>query len=99
MRDLFRLLGFLLWMSKDIRFSRQAVALIAIASSVGGIASAAMMALITQALTPTKGLGTVMLPWVFAALCLILPAFRFLSQWLLIWLTQRSFLTLRLRLT
>ena len=100
MRDLFRLLGFLLWMSKDIRFSRQAVALIAIGSSVGGIASAAMMALITQALTPTKGQGTtVMLPWVFAALCLILPAFRFLSQWLLIWLTQRSFLTLRLRLT
>jgi len=102
MRDLFRLMSFLLRMSKDIRFARLAVVLVAITGGVSGIASTGMMALITQTLT-RRGAGVswhgVSAPWAFLFLCLALPSFRFVSQWLLIGLTQKSLLTLRLRLT
>jgi putative ATP-binding cassette transporter len=98
MRDLFRLLNFLLRASKDIRHSRLRVAIIALAGGVSGVASTTMMALITQRLTG-KAAAASLLPLVFVSLCLVLPVFRFFSQWLLIGLTQSSLLILRLRLT
>jgi putative ATP-binding cassette transporter len=98
MRDLFRLLSFLLRASKDIRHSRLKVAMIALAGGVSGVASTAMMALITQRLTG-KAAAASLLPLAFAGLCLTLPVFRFFAQWLLIGLTQTSLLILRLRLT
>jgi len=98
MRDLFRLMSFLLRVSKDIPYSRLAVILIAAAGTVSGLANTAMMALITQSLT-RPGSYAAVLPWAFAGACLALPVFRFLSQWLLISLTQKSLLILRMRLT
>jgi putative ATP-binding cassette transporter len=98
MRDVFHLLGFLLRMSKDIPRSRPVVALFATAGVVSGLANTAMMALITQSLT-RPGANASLLPWAFAGACLALPLFRFVSQWLLIDLSQKSLLLLRLRLT
>jgi len=98
MRDLLRLLEFFLWVSSDVPRSRLKVVVVAIAGSLGGIASTAMMALITQTLTP-RGTRLSALPWVLATLCLLLPGVRFLAQWLLVSLTQQSLLSLRLRLT
>jgi putative ATP-binding cassette transporter len=98
MRDLFRLLGFLLRVSKDIPYSRLTVILIAAAGTVSGLATTAMMALIVESLT-RPGSRAAVLPWAFAGACLALPLFRFVSQWLLIGLTQKSLLILRMRLT
>jgi putative pyoverdin transport system ATP-binding/permease protein len=98
MGDLWRLLDFFLWVSRDVSRSRLKMAVVAIAGSLSGIASMAMMALITQALT-SKGTRLSALPWVFAAFCLLLPAVRFLSLWLLASLNQQSLLSLRLSLT
>jgi putative pyoverdin transport system ATP-binding/permease protein len=98
MRDVFRLLAYLLRLSKDIPYARVSIVLIAVAGAVSGIASTGMMALITQSLT-RQGTSGAVLPWLFLALCVALPSFRFLSQKLLIDLTQRSLVKLRLRLT
>jgi putative pyoverdin transport system ATP-binding/permease protein len=98
MRDLFRLLAFLLRVSKDIRYSRLTVILISAAGAVSGVANTAMMALIIESLT-RPGSHAALLPWAFAGACVALPFFRFCSQWLLISLTQKSLLILRMRLT
>ena len=98
MRDVSRLLAYLLRLAKDIRYARLTVVVIAIAGTVSGISSTVMMALITQELT-RKSIDPALLPWLFLACCVMLPSFRFLSQKLLIELTLKSLVNLRLRLT
>lgn len=97
MMNIVRLLSFLLRLSKGIRFARLRIVFIAAAGIISGVASTSMIALITQILTET-GSRTVLLTGLFIALCLVLPVFRFISQMLLINLTQQSLLALRLRL-
>ncbi len=98
MRDVFRLLAYLLRLSKDIRFARLTIIIVAITGAVSGVASTGMMALITRELT-RKGTSPSLVPWLFVACCVMLPGFRFLSQKLLIELTLKSLVDLRLRLT
>jgi len=98
MRDVFRLLAYLLRLSKDIRFARLTIIVVAVAGTVSGVASTSMMALITRELT-RKGGSPTLVPWLFVACCVMLPGFRFLSQKLLIELTLKSLVDLRLRLT
>ena len=97
MADLLKLVSFLLRLSKEIRFARLRMALIGGAGLIGGVASTAMMALVTEILTREGG-RTAQLTWLFVALCVILPVFRFISQMVLIDLSQKSLLAFRLRL-
>jgi putative ATP-binding cassette transporter len=98
MRALLELISFLLRLTRGIRFSRLAIVLIAVTGAAGGLASTAMIAMVTSIVnssrTPARGLL-----WAFAAMCVALPLFRFLSQALLIDVTQRAILSLRMRLT
>jgi putative ATP-binding cassette transporter len=96
--NIVRLLSFLLRLSKGIRYARLRIAAIAVAGIVSGVASTSMIALITQILTG-KGSRTALLTGLFITLCIVLPIFRFMSQMLLINLTQQSLLALRLRLS
>jgi len=98
MMNIVRLLSFLLRLSQGIRFSRLRIVVITVAGIISGVASTSMMALITQILTE-RGSRTALLTGLFIALCMVLPVFRFISQMLLINLTQQSLLALRLRLT
>ena len=98
MMNIVRLLSFLLRLSEGIRFSRLRIVVITVAGIISGVASTSMMALITQILTG-KGSRTALLTGLFITLCVVLPVFRFISQMLLINLTQQSLLALRLRLT
>lgn len=98
MKAIYRLISFLLRLSAEIPHSRLRIVAIAITGVVAGVSSTAMVALInsivSEASTPlsTK-------TWAFAALCVALPAGRFLSQTLLVDLAQSSLLALRLRLS
>jgi len=98
MLALFRMLGFLLRLSRGIRFSRGLMILSVLAGTASGLASAGMMALIntlvSRGKTPSESLI-----WAFAGLCIALPTFRYLSQVLLTKLTQNSLIELRMRLT
>ncbi len=97
MRDLIKLVGFLVHVTRGIRFARVAIVLIAVFGAAGGFASTAMIAMITRIVysprTPSWGLV-----WGFVALIVALPLFRFLSQVLLLDITQAAMLGLRLRL-
>ncbi len=97
MMNIVRLLSFLLRLSKEVRFSRLRIVIIAVAGIISGVASTSMIALITQILTE-RGSRTTLLIGLFITLCLVLPVFRFVSQMLLIDLTQKSLLAFRLRL-
>ncbi len=98
MRAISRLISFLLRLSSDIPYSRARIAAIAVTGVVSGLASTAMIALLTTIIT-RPGLAAMSRVWAFAALCVVLPACRFLSQSLLVDLTQSSLLALRLRLS
>ncbi|HKH48334.1 MAG TPA: cyclic peptide export ABC transporter [Thermoanaerobaculia bacterium] len=97
MMNIVRLLSFLLRLSKEIRFSRLRIAFIAAAGIISGVASTSMIALITQILTKQGG-ATALLTGLFITFCVVVPVFRFISQMMLIDLTQKSLLELRLRL-
>jgi putative ATP-binding cassette transporter len=98
MRDLVKLLSFLVRLTRDIRFARPAIVLVAATGAAGGFATTALIAMITRIVnsprTATRGVV-----WGFVALCVALPLFRFLSQVLLLDVTQAAILGLRLRLT
>lgn len=98
MMNIFRLLSFLLRLSKGIPHSRLRIVLIAVAGIISGLANTAMIALVTQILTKQES-RTALFTGLFIALCVILPCFRFVSQMLLIDLTQKSLLEFRLRLS
>ncbi|HYU30929.1 MAG TPA: cyclic peptide export ABC transporter [Thermoanaerobaculia bacterium] len=98
MGSIVRLLSFLLRLSREIRSSRATIVFVSIAGVVSGLASTGMIALVSSLLGPAKVSSRVW-PWVFLGLCLALPVFRFLSQLLLFDLTQKSLLTLRLKLS
>jgi putative pyoverdin transport system ATP-binding/permease protein len=97
MMNIFRLMSFLLRLSKEVRFSRLRIIVIALAGVISGVASTSMIALITEILTRQDGRAA-RLTGLFITLCVVLPCFRYLSQMLLIDLTQQSLLAFRLRL-
>ena len=95
MKDLAQLVRFLGRVTKQIRFSRPMIVAIVIAGAVAGLASTAMIALVNAAVR-RGGATPIALALAFAALCAALPACRFVSQALLVRLTQRGLLALRL---
>lgn len=97
MRPLFQVLGFLLRASKDIPGARLTMTFIILAGVVSGVASSVMIMMVSNYVTGTGG-GIVGLGWIFAALCILVPLFRFSSQTLLINLTQKSLRIMRVRL-
>src|SRR5829696_411379 len=96
MRPIIQLFSFLLRVSKDIPHSRATLAFITFAGIVSGVASTAMIGVITSSVARQRPVEE--LAWVFLALVILLPIFRFLSQVMLINLNQRSLRTLRVRL-
>jgi putative ATP-binding cassette transporter len=97
MSSILRLLSFLLRLSPGIRFSRPTVLFVAVAGIVSGAASTGMIALVSS-IAGAGGSTTGTRAGLFIGLCLTLPIFRFLSQVLLIGLSQKSLLSLRLKL-
>ena len=98
MGSIVRLISFLVRLSGDIPHSRLRIAVIAVCGVVAGVSSTVMIALInsivSQPATPTSTKV-----WAFVGLCVAMPLCRFLSQALLVDLTQSSLLALRLRLS
>jgi putative ATP-binding cassette transporter len=93
MGDLANLLSFLLRLSRGIRASRWMMLGIVVAGILGGLANTALIALFNSVLAGKTGTHG-RIP-VFLALCAALPAFRLLSQSMLIRLSQKSMLELR----
>ncbi len=97
MISIVRLLSFLLRLSREVRFSRPTIVFVTIAGIVSGVASTGMIALVSSIVGADDGSSRSRAS-LFIGLCLTLPVFRFLSQILLINLSQKSLLTLRLKL-
>jgi putative ATP-binding cassette transporter len=95
--DLTRLLGFLQRYSRSVRGAKAMMATVVIAGAVSGLSNAGMIVVINSRLDhPEKPAGALL--WGFIALCLVLPASRFVSGYVLLRMTARAAFDLRLRL-
>ncbi len=97
MASITRLLSFLLRLSREVRYSRLTIVFVTLAGIVSGVASTGMIALVSR-IVGASGASSWQLAGLFLGFCLTLPMFRFLSQIMLILLSQKSLLALRLRL-
>jgi putative ATP-binding cassette transporter len=98
MRDLLRLLAFLLRLCRDVQRAKLRIVLVVLLGLASGPASAGVLALLTGILSGA-GPATPTALWSFAALCLVLPMCRYVSQMMLFDLSQSSLLELRLQLS
>jgi putative ATP-binding cassette transporter len=96
MSHLVRILQFVMKISGEIPRVRLTIVLVMIAGLISGIANTGLIVLINQAVSGSGLTGTE-LAVAFAALCLGLPLFRFISQTLLVRLTQKTLYHLRMR--
>lgn len=92
----FQLFGVLLKWSKGIERARARVVLAAIAGTIAGLASTALLGAINRILL-TDASGKVI--WVFISLCIFVPVGGFCSQVLLARLTAQASYDLRMRLS
>jgi putative ATP-binding cassette transporter len=98
MGSLVRVLTFLSRRSGSYRPSRGALATVVLAGMISGAASAGFIALINT-IIKSGNHRPAALAWTFVALCLALPVFRFLASFLLLRLSNRAVMELRLELS
>jgi putative ATP-binding cassette transporter len=98
MRELIRLLSFLVRLSKEIPHSRLVLAISTLTGIAGGVASTVLIAL-TATILNRAGSPPPLYTGAFLGLCLLLPVSRFLSELLLLNLSQKALLALRVRLS
>ncbi|HEX8351279.1 MAG TPA: cyclic peptide export ABC transporter [Pyrinomonadaceae bacterium] len=92
-----KLLRFLLRYSREIKYSRTALAVTVLTGVAGGLVNTALLALINSALG-SEGPPPPRLLAGFAVLCVALPVMRFVPEVLLLRLTQGAMFDLRLHL-
>jgi len=80
-----------------LRFSRRSFALAVVAAIISGLASAAILMLITRVIASEPSHARA-LAWIFGALCLLVPLSRFGSSVMLLELSQRAVFDLRIQL-
>lgn len=95
--DIFRVLGFLLKCSNNIKHSRVVIYLVILASVLSGVSASAVIALINLTLNG-NGSSTSTVVWGFILLLIVSPVTRFTSQALLVRLAARSVFEFRMRL-
>lgn len=97
-QDLVRLFSFLRHHSSDLQHARRSIAFVVAAGVASGLSTTLLLGLINHVLHADSG-PTSLVVLAFGGLCLLLPASRFVSGWLLTKLLQRSALHLRHQLS
>jgi putative ATP-binding cassette transporter len=93
-----KLINLLLNCSRNYRHSLAMVVAVALTGIVSGGINIALLALINSALNRTQAASTVAIA-TFASLCVLLPVFRFTSEYLLVQLSSRAIFELRMQLS
>ena len=96
-KDIGRVVRFLAHVANEIGYSWGAVVLVIALGFISGLCNAALIALINTGLAKLQSTPRSLI-WAFAGLCILLPVTRFFSNALLIRLSARSMLDLRLQL-
>jgi putative ATP-binding cassette transporter len=97
LRNIFRLISFLLRNSRSIPRSRITMVLIMVTGIISGLSVTALVMLINYALSNIGSLPS-KFTWAFVLLCIVTPLARFASQVLLVRLTAQSIFVLRMQL-
>jgi putative ATP-binding cassette transporter len=92
-----KLISFLLLWTKDIRYSRLTILSTTFAGLIGGIFSMLLLAIMNRALSK-PGSATSLLIWEFVGLCILMPLLRISSQILMMRLSRRANVQLRMQL-
>lgn len=96
MSNLGRLISFLLKFSRQIPYARAGFGLVILLGILGGLSNTALLAVINSRL---QGDTSQRLFWVFVALCVAMPLARLISNLVLLRLTQKAILRVRLHLS
>lgn len=94
--SLYKLFSFLVRYTRHIRHAHLLGAGVIAAAVASGVANTLLVALVNQVIN-AQGEGRMRLLPVFLAICVLFPVMRYVGDWLLIFLTERA--TLHLRLT
>ena len=94
--SLYKLFSFLVRYTRHIRHAHLAGLGIVAAAVLSGLANTALIALVNQVINAQGQSRTALLP-LFLAVCVAFPVLRFVGDWLLIFLTEKA--TLHLRMT
>jgi putative pyoverdin transport system ATP-binding/permease protein len=97
MPNLLRLVSFLFRVSHGVGRTRSTFALIVALGAIGGLSNTALIAVINERLASDGVRGSLL--WGFAALCVLMPLSRFLSNVLLVRLAQRSIYAVRMEIS
>ncbi len=92
-----KLIRFLLRSTNDVRHSRANFAFVLITSVIGGVASAALLAIISAALTQ-QAIPTSTLVWSFVGVCLVFTVTRIVSQVILFRFVTKVLFELRMKM-
>jgi putative ATP-binding cassette transporter len=92
--ELYKLVVFLLNCAGSIKYARALFILVLVTGILAGLSNTALIALINTKLTAPDG-GSGNLLWGFIGLCILLPVSRFVSQVLLLHITQGAIVQLR----
>lgn len=98
MLSIVRFLRALLGISRDIQFSFGKFLLVILTGILSGLASVAILAMITQTLTSPDTSQTWQI-WAFAALCIVIPIIGIASQALLLRLGNHAITAMRINLS
>lgn len=95
MLQLVRFFRYIMGISREVRYSRLMLVLVVLSGFISGVATTGLIALVNLALSG-QGFHGIDPKLAFGVLCVGLPLFRFMSQALLVNLTQRTLYQLRL---
>lgn len=92
-----QIFAFLLKVSRDLKYVRLTFLAVIALGTIGGLSNTALIAAINESLRRHPDRDSTLV-WVFAVLCVTMPLFRFLSDYLLIHLARRSVTLVRMKL-
>ncbi|HEV2146076.1 MAG TPA: cyclic peptide export ABC transporter [Longimicrobiaceae bacterium] len=97
-RNLHRLFAFILRFATGIPHARAILTAVIVAGVVNGLGNMVLVAVVNHAIN-ADGSGGRGLAWIFLGVCAVLPVARYLSEFLLIFLSERATFQLRMSMT
>src|SRR4051794_32402459 len=97
-RNLGKLFAFILRHARGVRHARAMLVLVIAAGVVNGLGNAVLIGIVNRVINGS-GSSVARMGWLFAAVCVLMPIARYVSEFLLIYLSERSTFELRMSLS
>jgi putative ATP-binding cassette transporter len=97
-RNLGKLFAFILRHARGVRHARAMLVLVIAAGVANGLGNAVLIGIVNRVVNGS-GSSVARMGWLFAAVCVAMPVARYVSEFLLVYLSERSTFELRMSLS